>query len=182
VEISGILERMRMSSLCRVTPTFCKIELSWVRTVVICTPEAAAMSRSVFPARSAIASRLSAGDKPKNSASSLSEGVRASGSRAFIDRELYAERRHSQHIAHPTTAPSNEHACNRGRGFPMGGNGYEPSELIVVKDPIAVSATAGSTSLPFTSSSILNPLLAVVPVGMWANSQKSATDRSSDRQ
>src|SRR6202048_390562 len=30
--------------------------------------------------------------------------------------------------------------------------------------PGAVSATAGSTSLPFTSSSILNPLLAVVPV------------------
>jgi hypothetical protein len=33
--------------------------------------------------------------------------------------------------------------------------------------PIAVDATAGSTSLPFTSS-LANSLLVVVPVGMWA--------------
>src|SRR5215470_2291397 len=38
--------------------------------------------------------------------------------------------------------------------------------------PIAVGATAGLTSLRFTSS-ISNPLLVVVPVGMWAKASIS---------
>src|SRR6516165_11881962 len=38
--------------------------------------------------------------------------------------------------------------------------------------PIAVDATAGSTSLPFTSS-LANSLLLVVPVGMWAKASIS---------
>jgi hypothetical protein len=69
-----------MSSAWRLTPTFRRTELNWVRTVVICTPDCAAISCIVFPAKSAAVSRLSAGDNPKNSVRSLSEGVRASGS------------------------------------------------------------------------------------------------------
>src|ERR1700731_1191897 len=38
--------------------------------------------------------------------------------------------------------------------------------------PVAVSATAGSANLLFTSS-ILNPSLAVAPVGMWAKASIS---------
>src|ERR687885_2979726 len=38
--------------------------------------------------------------------------------------------------------------------------------------PIAVDATTGLTSLPFTSS-ITNPWLVVVPVGMWAKASIS---------
>jgi hypothetical protein len=56
------------------------MELSWVRAVVIWMLESAAMSLSAFPARSAIASRLSARDNPKSSARSLAEGKRVSGS------------------------------------------------------------------------------------------------------
>jgi hypothetical protein len=63
-----------MGAVCRVTPTFRKIELSWVRAVVICTAEAAIMSRSVLPAKSAIASRLSAYEVPRGGSARIRVG------------------------------------------------------------------------------------------------------------
>jgi hypothetical protein len=60
--MTGTLESTRTRSACRSTPTFRRIELSWVLSVVIRTPEAAATSLSFLPVRSAAASLLSAGD------------------------------------------------------------------------------------------------------------------------
>ena len=55
--MTGMFESTRISSAWRVTPTFRRTELNWVRTVVIWTPESAATSRSFFPASSAAATR-----------------------------------------------------------------------------------------------------------------------------
>jgi hypothetical protein len=71
--MTGTLDSSRIRSICRLTPVFRRIELSWVRKVVIWTPNSMATSLNFLPARSATASRLSAGDNPKNSAKSLSE-------------------------------------------------------------------------------------------------------------
>ena len=53
--VTGTLESSRIRSICRVTPVFRRIELSWVRKVVIWTPNSMAISLNFLPARSATA-------------------------------------------------------------------------------------------------------------------------------
>jgi hypothetical protein len=68
---------LAIRSICRVTPVFGNIELSWVHKVVIWTPDSMATSLNFLPARSATASRLSVGDNRKNSANpSRKENIR----------------------------------------------------------------------------------------------------------
>src|SRR3979411_2036492 len=107
--IIGMFESRRIRSTCRVTPVFRRIELSWVRTVVIWTPKSPAISTNFLPARSATASRLSAGDNLKNSANSpfgrsflvrVAKYDQCQG--ASIESQIGAERRHVQHVRRVT--------------------------------------------------------------------------------
>ena len=136
--MTGTLESSRIRSTCRVTPVFRRIELSWVLNVVIWTSKSMVTSANFLPAKSATASRLSAGDNPKNSAKSLSEGehsVRVGKNdhcqRPSVNCQVGAERRYCQDVGQATMMPSDTHACDRCGGFLLhsrcGDSCFEPA-------------------------------------------------------
>jgi len=135
--MTGTLDSRRIRSTCRVTSVFFRIELSWVRKVVIWTPKSLEPHPASYLPGERDASRLSARDNPKDSAGSSPKEKFSSGSARYdhgqgasIGSHVGAGRRDSQDIGRVTIVPSDAHASDCCPGFLLrsrcGDNRLEP--------------------------------------------------------
>src|SRR5882724_6265530 len=123
--MTGTLDSRRIRSTCRVTSVFFRIELSWVRKVVIWTPKSLETSPTLLPPRSATASQV-----PLRRRVLVRVGKYDHGQGASIGSHVGAGRRDSQDMGRVTIVPSDAHASDCCPGFLLrsrcGDNRLEP--------------------------------------------------------